>query len=88
VIFDDRSAREAENLVKKALEKGEVMPKEARFDSNCITPGTEFMAKLQEQLQYFVVKKISTDRLWQGVRVFLSGHEVHTNTCSYTVKTL
>ncbi|XP_029930281.1 5'-3' exoribonuclease 1 [Myripristis murdjan] len=70
-----RSAKEAEDKIKKALEKGEVLPTEARFDSNCITPGTDFMAKLQEQLKYFVHNKISTDRTWQGVRVFLSGHE-------------
>ncbi|KAF7692283.1 hypothetical protein HF521_009893 [Silurus meridionalis] len=70
-----RSAKEAEEKIKKALEKGEVLPTEARFDSNCITPGTEFMVRLQEQLKYFVQKKISTDRMWQGVRVYLSGHE-------------
>ncbi|XP_060762542.1 5'-3' exoribonuclease 1 [Neoarius graeffei] len=70
-----RSAKEAEEKIKKALEKGEVLPTEARFDSNCITPGTEFMARLHEQLKYFVHKKLSTDRLWQGVRVYLSGHE-------------
>lgn len=34
-----RSAKEAEEKIKKALEKGEVLPTEARFDSNCITPG-------------------------------------------------
>ena len=34
------------------------------------------MVRLQEQLKYFVVKKITTDRLWQGVNVYLSGHEV------------
>ncbi|XP_053529543.1 5'-3' exoribonuclease 1 [Ictalurus punctatus] len=70
-----RSAKEAEEKIKKALEKGEVLPTEARFDSNCITPGTEFMARLHEQLKYFVQKKLSTDRMWQGVRVYLSGHE-------------
>lgn len=70
-----RSAKEAEEKIKKALEKGEVLPTEARFDSNCITPGTEFMARLHEQLKYFVQKKLSTDRLWQGVHVYLSGHE-------------
>uniref|UniRef100_A0A4W4G9K9 5'-3' exoribonuclease 1 n=1 Tax=Electrophorus electricus TaxID=8005 RepID=A0A4W4G9K9_ELEEL len=70
-----RSAKEAEDKIKKALEKGEVLPTEARFDSNCITPGTEFMARLQEQLKYFVHKKLSMDRMWQGVRVYLSGHE-------------
>ncbi|KAG7525653.1 5-3 exoribonuclease 1 [Solea senegalensis] len=70
-----RSAKEAEDKIKKALDKGEVLPTEARFDSNCITPGTEFMARLQEQLKYFVHNKLSTDRLWQNVRVYLSGHE-------------
>lgn len=35
-----RSAKEAEEKIKKALDKGEVLPTEARFDSNCITPGT------------------------------------------------
>ncbi|KAG5847732.1 hypothetical protein ANANG_G00129340 [Anguilla anguilla] len=70
-----RSAKEAEDKIKKALEKGEVLPTEARFDSNCITPGTEFMARLQEQLKYFVHSKLSTDRSWQGVSVYLSGHE-------------
>ncbi|XP_027138852.1 5'-3' exoribonuclease 1 isoform X2 [Larimichthys crocea] len=70
-----RSAKEAEDKIKKALDKGEVLPTEARFDSNCITPGTEFMVRLQEQLKYFVHSKLSTDRLWQNVRVYLSGHE-------------
>uniref|UniRef100_A0A1A7XG93 5'-3' exoribonuclease 1 n=3 Tax=Iconisemion striatum TaxID=60296 RepID=A0A1A7XG93_9TELE len=70
-----RSAKEAEEKIKKALEKGEVLPTEARFDSNCITPGTDFMARLQEQLKYFVHNKISTDKLWQHVNVYLSGHE-------------
>ncbi|KAK2895723.1 5'-3' exoribonuclease 1 isoform X2 [Channa argus] len=70
-----RSAKEAEDKIKKALDKGEVLPTEARFDSNCITPGTEFMARLQEQLKYFVHNKLSTDKLWQNVKVYLSGHE-------------
>ncbi|XP_077204888.1 5'-3' exoribonuclease 1 isoform X3 [Paroedura picta] len=70
-----RSAKEAEDKIKKALEKGEVLPTEARFDSNCITPGTEFMARLHEHLKYFVNMKISTDKSWQGVTIYLSGHE-------------
>nr|XP_055058479.1 5'-3' exoribonuclease 1 isoform X1 [Misgurnus anguillicaudatus] len=70
-----RSAKEAEEKIKKALEKGEVLPTEARFDSNCITPGTDFMARLQDQLKYFVHNKLSTDKSWQGVNVYLSGHE-------------
>ncbi|XP_069419543.1 5'-3' exoribonuclease 1 isoform X1 [Ovis canadensis] len=70
-----RSAKEAEDKIKKAIEKGETLPAEARFDSNCITPGTEFMARLHEHLKYFVNMKISTDKSWQGVTIYFSGHE-------------
>lgn len=71
-----RTAKEAENNIRKAQMKGQVLPKEDRFDSNCITPGTEFMARLQNQLQYFVNMKISSDPLWQECTVYLSGHDV------------
>ncbi|KAK3912768.1 5'-3' exoribonuclease 1 [Frankliniella fusca] len=70
-----RSAKEAEVLEKKAEKRGEKLPKEARFDSNCITPGTVFMARLHEQLKYFVTEKMSNDPQWKGVKVILSGHE-------------
>lgn len=33
------------------------------------------MVKLQEQLKYFVVKKITTDPIWQGIQIYLSGHQ-------------
>ena len=39
-----RTAYEAEINLKKAIENGEEIPKEDPFDSNSITPGTEFMA--------------------------------------------
>jgi hypothetical protein len=68
--------KEAEILEQKAYERGEVLPSVERFDSNCITPGTEFMARLHEQLKYFVTYKVSTDTLWHNVQVILSGHEV------------
>ncbi|XP_026689076.1 5'-3' exoribonuclease 1-like, partial [Diaphorina citri] len=56
-----RSAKEAEVLEQKAKEKGERLPTEKRFDSNCITPGTPFMCRLHQQLRYFVKLKITTD---------------------------
>lgn len=71
-----RVAKDVEKSEQKALEKGEKLPTEARFDSNCITPGTVFMTKLHEQLQYFIVDKISNDPLWQKCKIILSGHEV------------
>ena len=41
-----------------------------------ISSGTLFMVKLHEQLKYFVNDKVSSDPAWQGLRIYLSGHEV------------
>jgi 5'-3' exoribonuclease 1 len=72
-----RSAKDAEVNEAKVIAAGKALPKEERFDSNCITPGTGFMDRLEKQLRFFVVHKISTDPLWQGgLQVYLSGHEV------------
>ncbi|KIW98615.1 uncharacterized protein Z519_00276 [Cladophialophora bantiana CBS 173.52] len=71
-----RTALDAEKAREKAIKEGVELPKEDPFDSNCITPGTEFMARLTKQLKYFISKKVSEDVDWQGVEVVLSGHEV------------
>ncbi|KAI5962155.1 exo2 [Candida pseudojiufengensis] len=71
-----RTAYEAELNLKKAIENGEDIPKEDPFDSNSITPGTEFMSKLTENLKYFIHKKITEDSQWANIEIILSGHEV------------
>lgn len=71
-----RSALDAERGRAKAIEQGIPLPSTDPFDSNAITPGTEFMEKLTVQLKYFVHKKVSTDSSWQNIEIILSGHEV------------
>lgn len=71
-----RTALDAELARDKALREGKELPKEEPFDSNCITPGTDFMAKLSKQLRYFINKKVSEDKDWQQCEIVLSGHEV------------
>ena len=48
-----------------------------RFDSNCITPGTDFMLKLSLALQKWVTYKMETDPFWKGgATVLVSGPDV------------
>ncbi len=53
--------------------KGESQDPTTAFDSNCITPGTPFMARLQAHLSFFIRKKILEDPAWQKPKVILSG---------------
>ncbi|KAI6225891.1 putative 5-3 exonuclease domain containing protein [Aphelenchoides besseyi] len=46
--------------------------KEEHFDSNCITPGTPFMARLAVALRYYVHLRITNDPAWQNLEVILS----------------
>ncbi|KAG5186855.1 XRN 5'-3' exonuclease N-terminus-domain-containing protein [Tribonema minus] len=71
-----RSAKDAAAARAEAAARGETVDDGEVFDSNCITPGTEFMAKVSAHLKYFIRKKIKEDPLWQRLTVIFSGHEV------------
>ncbi len=47
-----RSAQEREDSVIKARQRGEAVDEGAMFDSNCITPGTEFMETVSKHIKY------------------------------------
>eukprot|EP00887_Chlorella_sp_A99_P000906 scaffold5.g906.t1 len=72
-----KAAREAAEAAAAAERRGEAPPDpETRFDSNCITPGTPFMARLGAHLRFFVRKRMSEDPVWQAPTVVFSGHDV------------
>ncbi|CAO3701777.1 unnamed protein product [Rhizopus microsporus] len=71
-----RTAKDAEDARRKAIQNGEELPPEPPFDTNCITPGTSFMIKLTQQLRYFISKKVQEDANWRNVEIVLSGPEV------------
>lgn len=57
-----------------AARKGEGPPPgQEVFDSNCITPGTAFMARLGDHLRFFIRHKMATDPVWQRPRIIFSG---------------
>ncbi|CBZ51991.1 putative 5'-3' exonuclease [Neospora caninum Liverpool] len=51
-------------------------PSGGHFDSNCISPGTEFMAKFFRHLRFFCEKKLNEDARWKHLKVVLSGPDV------------
>jgi len=66
-----RAAKDREEEKETRLKQGKPIP-EHFFDSNCITPGTAFMSRFSEALEYLVHKKITEDKSWAGVEVILS----------------
>ena len=47
-----------------------------KFDSNSITPGTKFMDHLTKYIDWYIRKKVSTDKRWQRVEVVFSNEKV------------
>lgn len=72
---DETIKREEEEKIKKLWEDEgrEYISKESNhFDSNCITPGTPFMAHLATCLRYYIKLRLNTDPGWKKVSVVLS----------------
>jgi 5'-3' exoribonuclease 1 len=72
-----RSAKEAEETAAQVMARDGILPEGKPFDSNCITPGTDFMLKLSYALQKWVAYKMETDPFWAtGANVIVSGPDV------------
>jgi 5'-3' exoribonuclease 1 len=71
-----RSGYEMMVAREEALARGEELPDEGDvFDSNCITPGTEFMVRFSEHFQYFITMKIQQDSAWRNCKIIYSGQD-------------
>lgn len=69
-----------EKIIAELRSKGAALPaddpKKERFDSNCITPGTEFMFRLAECLRFYIQDRINNDPGWKNILVILSDANV------------
>lgn len=72
-------AEEKSRMREEVIQRGGYLPPEEikeRFDSNCITPGTEFMDNLAHCLRYYIADRLSNDPGWKNITVFLSDASV------------
>ncbi|KAL0868853.1 hypothetical protein ABMA27_007202 [Loxostege sticticalis] len=72
----DEIARIRSELESKGAYLPPERPKEAHFDSNCITPGTPFMDRLSKCLHYYIHDRLNNDPGWKGIKVILSDANV------------
>uniref|UniRef100_A0A8B9G9U8 5'-3' exoribonuclease n=1 Tax=Amazona collaria TaxID=241587 RepID=A0A8B9G9U8_9PSIT len=64
------AAEEKQKIRQEILAKGGFLPPEEvkeRFDSNCITPGTEFMDNLAKCLRYYIADRLNSDPGWKNL---------------------
>ncbi|EHB18833.1 5'-3' exoribonuclease 2 [Heterocephalus glaber] len=69
------AAIEKQRVREEIMAKGGYLPPEEikeRFDSNCITPGTEFMDNLAKCLRYYIADRLNNDPGWKNLTVILS----------------
>ena len=74
---DLAEATKAQRLVPAdGADGGAADPYSGAFDSNCITPGTEFLLRIADYIRYFIRKKLKEDPLWRRLDIIFSGPDL------------
>ena len=74
-----RERAETEVQVRDSLEEQGIKApprSEQPWDSNVITPGTQFMINLSEYVRFYIRKRIATDKAWKNIKVLFSDASV------------
>eukprot|EP01041_Mallomonas_annulata_P012916 gene12916-27244_t len=73
-----RDAKEQKKVLEDIAEEmrslGHSVPSENQdaWDSNVITPGTEFMSKLSDHLWFYIMNRMNKDPAWKAIKVIFS----------------
>ena len=63
-----RSGQEAEEVLENIIARGELVPEGDKFDSNCITPGTDFMLKLSLAMNRWIEYELGRAKRCETMR--------------------
>ncbi|GBC03146.1 hypothetical protein RclHR1_00050054 [Rhizophagus clarus] len=72
----EETAQEIERIEASGQSIDQEVKSKKSFDSNCITPGTPFMARLAVCLRYWIADKLNTEPGWKNLKVILSDASV------------
>lgn len=54
----------------------DIIRNDANWDSNVITPGSEFLAKVSKHTSYYIHEKITNDKAWKDIKIIFSDANV------------
>lgn len=76
IMIDGPAGRAKRNQQRSRRYRSALSEEKRTFDSNSISPGTEFMDKLMAYIEQNIAKKITEDTKWRNLEVIFSSDKV------------